>query len=104
MLILGCGNPDRGDDAAGRLVARRLREFGVEARENSGDALDLLDSWQGAGEIILVDAVVTGRRPGTVSVWDALAAPPAIPSSLGASHAFGWPEAVGLARMLGTLP
>jgi len=52
-LVLGCGNPDRGDDAAGRLVARRLGELGIEARENSGDALALLDAWQGADEVVV---------------------------------------------------
>ena len=37
MLILGCGNPDRSDDAAGVLVVRRLRELGIHADEFGGD-------------------------------------------------------------------
>ncbi len=43
MMIIGCGNSDRSDDAAGLLVARRLRELGIDARELSGDMLGLLD-------------------------------------------------------------
>ena len=103
MLILGCGNPDRGDDAAGPLAARRLRAMGIAAREHSGDALALLDDWQGADDVVVVDAVLTGKRAGAVSVWDALAALPA-PSRLGSSHAFGLAEAVALGRTLGGLP
>jgi len=103
-LVLGCGNPDRGDDAAGRLVARRLHELGIEAREHSGDALALLDAWQGADEVVVVDAVVTGRRPGTVSVWDALADLPRGQSRFNLSHGFGLAEAITLGRTLGNLP
>ena len=104
MLVLCCGHPDRGDDAAGPLVARRLREKGMDACEQNGDALSLIDAWQGAGEVVLVDAVVTGKRPGTVSVWDALTAPVAGRPRVGSSHALGLAEAIALSRTLGALP
>ena len=29
VLVVGVGNPDRGDDGVGPMVARRLREFAV---------------------------------------------------------------------------
>ena len=103
-LVLGCGNPDRGDDAAGRLVARRLREMGLEAREHNGDALSLLDAWQGADDVVLVDAVMTGKRPGTVSVWNQMTAPTNAEALLSCSHALGLAEAIAIARMLGCLP
>jgi len=108
MLVLGCGNPDRGDDAAGPLVACRLREMsremGIDAREHTGDALSLMDAWQGVDEVVLIDAVVTGRRPGTVSMWDALEAPLAGRPRVGSSHALGLAEAIALSRTLGWLP
>ena len=104
MLVLCCGHPDRGDDAAGPLVARRLREMGVEAREQYGDALSLIDAWQDAEEVLLVDAVVTGKRPGTVSVWDALTAPVTGRPRVGSSHSLGLAEAIALSRTLGGLP
>jgi len=104
MLVLCCGNPDRGDDAAGPLVAHRLRAMGIDAREHTGDALSLMDAWQGADEAVLVDAVVTGKRPGTVSVWDALAAPLAVRPRLGSSHALGLAEAIAISRTVGGLP
>jgi hydrogenase maturation protease len=104
MLVLCCGNPDRGDDAAGLLVARRLRKLGIDCLEHSGEGLSLLEAWQGADEVVLVDAVVTGRPAGAVSVWDALAAPLAGWPLPGSSHALGLAEAVALGRVLGRLP
>lgn len=107
-LIIGCGNPDRGDDAAGLLVARRLRAMGVDAQEQSGEALALMESWRTAGEddqeVILVDAVVTGAAPGTITIWDARTAPVVGDFFRCSTHAFGVAEAVKLARILDLLP
>ncbi len=108
MLVLCCGHPDRGDDAAGPLVARRLREMppdkGIEVREQYGDALSLIDAWQGVDDVVLVDAAVTGKRPGTVSVWDALTAPVTGRTRMGSSHGLGLAEAIALSRTIGGLP
>lgn len=108
MLVLCCGHPDRGDDAAGPLVARRLGQMPldkeIDVREQYGDALSLIDAWQGVDDVVLVDAVVTGKRPGTVSVWDALTAPVAGRPRAGSSHALGLAEAIALSRTLGGLP
>jgi hydrogenase maturation protease len=103
-LIIGCGNAERGDDAAGLLVVRRLRELGIEAREHSGEALALIEAWSGAERVILVDAVVTGAAPGTVSEWDAATAPVVRDAFRTSSHSFGVAEAVELARALERLP
>ena len=103
-VVVGCGNPDRGDDAAGILVARRLRELGVEAVENHGDLLALPDSWEGAEQAIIVDTVVTGGPPGRVSSWDARKAPLEKNCFRCSTHAFGVAEAVELARLLDRLP
>ena len=104
MLILGCGNPDRADDAAGLLVAQRLRELGIDAREHGGDMLGLMDEWDADEEVILVDAVVSAAKPGTITTWDARTAalpPDCFPCS---THALGVAEAVELARALNRLP
>ncbi|MGC8795290.1 MAG: hydrogenase maturation protease, partial [Bryobacteraceae bacterium] len=75
MVIIGCGHPDYGDDAAGLLVARRLKALGLPAIETSGEATALMDCWQGEEEVIVVDATLTGAPPGTVQARDAAAAP-----------------------------
>lgn len=106
-LIIGCGNADRGDDAAGLLVARRLRHMGIEAREQSGEAVALMESWREAGvdgEVILIDAVMTGAPPGAITVWDAREAPVMRDFLRCTTHAFGVAEAIELARILDLLP
>jgi hydrogenase maturation protease len=103
MRVIGCGNAFRGDDGAGIMLVRRLRELGVAALEIEGDASALVEAWNGADDVILVDAVVTGAPPGTVHLWEGGRArlPPGPCTS---SHGLGIAEAVGLAHVLGRLP
>ena len=47
-LVIGIGNDFRGDDAAGLMVARRLRGtplHDVEIVESAGDAAALMELW-----------------------------------------------------------
>lgn len=104
MLILGVGNSDRSDDAAGLLVARRLRELGVDAQGHTGDPLALIDAWDGASEAILIDTVVSGATPGTVTKYEAGKAPLPPDPFCCSTHAFGIAETVEIARSLGRLP
>ncbi len=103
-LIIGVGNADRGDDAAGLLVARRLRELGFDTVEQSGEASALLDLWRDAHHVILVDAVVTGAEPGAVFVWDARSQRLSRDAFRCSTHNFGIADAVELGRMLDCLP
>jgi len=103
-LIIGCGNTDRGDDGAGILVARRLHDLGVDAIEHSGDGLALLDLWNPDDEVILVDAVVSGKKPGTLSILDPILRPLAAETFRCSTHSFGPWEAIELARALDRLP
>jgi hydrogenase maturation protease len=103
-LIIGCGNPVRGDDAAGLLTVRHLRELGIAAQEHNGDALGLIEAWRGADTVVLIDTVVTGSKSGKVTTWDAIAHPLAGDCFHCSTHSFGVAGAVELARMLGRLP
>jgi hydrogenase maturation protease len=103
VLVIGCGNPDRGDDAAGVLVARRLRERGVRAREHRGDGLALIDAWSEAEYAILIDTVVTGAAPGTIT--GCLGADAVLPRGAStSSHSFDVSSAIELARVLDRMP
>jgi hydrogenase maturation protease len=106
VLVIGIGHPDRGDDAVGLLVARRIATGGsipLDVRECTGDLTSLLDTWTGAGGVVLIDATVGCGAPGTIHVRDLRQAPP--PSGRPASnHGFGLAEAVALGEALGTLP
>jgi hydrogenase maturation protease len=106
-LVIGVGNEWRRDDAAGLIVARRLRERcprAVRVIEHEGEPLDLIEHWSGAAAAILIDAVRTGAEPGTIHRLDALAE--RLPAELfrGSTHTLGIAEAVELGRALGRLP
>jgi hydrogenase maturation protease len=105
--IVGIGHLDRGDDAIGRLVAARLRDTapaGTEIVETDGEAGKLIDLFEGADTVIMIDACLSGAKPGTVQRIDAVATP--LPRWLGStsSHAIGLAESVELGRILGRLP
>jgi hydrogenase maturation protease len=102
--IVGFGNPDRGDDAAGLLVARRLRELGIESADESGDPLSLIESWGNADDLIIVDAVVTGARPGTITARELQRSSIAPVEGETSTHGFGIAQAIDLGRKLNCLP
>ncbi|HXX01905.1 MAG TPA: hydrogenase maturation protease [Candidatus Acidoferrales bacterium] len=103
MLIIGCGNRQRGDDGAGIIAVERLRALGIPAKICTGESSELIDAWSGADDVVVIDAVVTGAPTGTVHVWDGQH--PMRPSRPSAStHGIGVAEAIELARTLGRLP
>lgn len=73
-LVIGIGTPDHGDDAAGLLVAERVRAAAsprtIRVRELIGDQLGLLDLWGDAREVYVINAVRSGAPPGTVYRFD----------------------------------
>jgi hydrogenase maturation protease len=107
-LVIGIGNPDRGDDGAGRAVARLLRRRmlagDVAVTEMDGEAAALLASFDGVTAAFLVDACASGAPAGTVRRFDVAAS--ALPQGAFtlSTHGFGLGEAVELARALGQLP
>ena len=103
-LVIGFGNPDCGDDAAGPLVARLLAgRVAARVLERHGDALALLELWAGVEVLVLVDAAAPLGTPGRIHRLE-LAADLPRELSVGSVHSFGLPEAVALSRQLGSLP
>lgn len=107
ILVLGLGNPMRGDDAAGRLAARALLDIAgpdIEVREHDGEAADLVESLAGRNAALLVDCSVSGAPAGTVRRFDLAAGP--LPAEMRAvsSHGIGLATALDLSRTLGELP
>lgn len=106
-LVIGIGNPDRGDDGIGPLVARRLigrLPPGVAVIERTGDVLALIEDWKGSDVVVLVDAAAPTTSPGRVHRLDLVKDTLPTELSLASTHAFGVSQAVGLARTLGLLP
>jgi hydrogenase maturation protease len=106
-IVLGIGNPDRGDDGAGRAVAQGLRGAlpdGVALAEADGEATGVLARLEGADAAFLVDACVSGAPAGTVRRLDVGVAPLPEDAFGLSTHGFGLAQAVELARALGRLP
>lgn len=106
-LVIGVGNEWRGDDAAGLLVARQLRRCGrtfLAVLEHNGEGAALMESWNRCDAVVVVDAVRSGAKPGTVYRFDASSQP--LPSKIrhGSTHAFSLGEAIELGRALNQLP
>src|SRR6516225_4285895 len=107
ILIIGLGNDYRGDDAVGRVLARRLQAIAgdnVRVLEESGEGAALMESWKGGDFVILIDAVHCGGAVGSIHRFDAAMQP--VPGSFFhySTHAFSVAEAVELARALNQLP
>ena len=106
-LLIGVGNPDRGDDGAGRAVARRLlgdERLGLNVRECTGEATDLMEAWAGYDDVVLVDACRGAGPPGSVHRVGPDEAAGVATLRHASTHSLGVAAAIGLARALGTLP
>ena len=105
--VICVGNRWRRDDAVGLEVAAQLRGTlprGVELSEREGEPTSLIDAWEGAESVWLVDAVSSGGEAGAVHRLDAgkRELPPELFRT--STHHVGLAEAVELARALGRLP
>jgi hydrogenase maturation protease len=105
IRIIGIGSPF-GDDAAGLEAARQLAAdppAGSEVIEADRPGATLIDLFDGADAVILIDAARSGALAGTLHDID-LYALSAQPLGLLSSHGIGVAEAVHLAATLGRLP
>jgi len=106
-LVIGIGSPYRSDDAAGLRTADILSGMslaGAVVRKEERDGFAMMDAWEGAGEVILIDAMSSGLPPGTVRKFygeQIRSDRRALRCSI---HGFGLAEAVELSELMGTLP
>lgn len=125
-LVIGCGNPCRGDDSVGLVAVERLRRRwhqgmpGCLQPGTSGtpefvsaplQALELIELFDHRPFCVLLDAVEAGLRPGTIVRWgcaggEASAAqqPEAWPASRhapGSLHGWDVGSTLALAQALG---
>ncbi len=70
LLVIGCGNILRGDDAVGPVLVRHLFERGVpdgvRVVDGGTSGMDVAFGMRGAERVVIVDAAATGAEPGTV--------------------------------------
>lgn len=104
VLVIGCGNILRGDDAAGPVLVRRLWERGlppgVLCADGGTGGMDVAFQMRGVPEVILVDACRSESEPGSLFELpgDEVAdLPPLTGINL---HAFRWDHAIAFGRWL----
>jgi len=107
IIVVGVGNPFRGDDGIGPLIAQKLKEKKLPETVNiteEGQGISIMESWSGASMVIIIDAMHSGDIPGKIRRFDACRKPlPKVffPCS---THHFGIAETVELARVIHRLP
>ncbi|HEX2807727.1 MAG TPA: hydrogenase maturation protease [Kineosporiaceae bacterium] len=104
VLVIGCGNLLRGDDAVGPVLVRHLWDLGVpdgvELVDGGTAGMDVAFKMRGRRKVIIVDAARSGAEPGTVfrvpgeELEDL---PPVTGLNL---HAFRWDHALAVGRWL----
>ncbi len=107
LALIGVGNRFRRDDAAGLEVARRLREThppGIRVVEEEGEPGSLIQSFELMKEVLIIDAVSTGGKPGDLYRFDVTDEPLPAETFRSSSHALGVGDAIELARALDRLP
>lgn len=112
IRVIGCGNPEAGDDAAGLVALRRARQrlAGLPDVEvaSAGSGAHALDLVAGADAVVVVDAVRTpegARTPGTVIRADV--GPDGLPVEVSASlssHGLGLADVLAINRAVGNTP
>ncbi|MBM3789267.1 MAG: hydrogenase maturation protease [Acidobacteria bacterium] len=105
-LILGIGNLLMGDEGVGVHAARQLEQAdlppGVTVLDGGTGGFHLLSCLREYGTVVMIDAVMDGRAPGTLSVLRPRFAAD-FPRVLSA-HDIGLRDVIETAALLGPLP
>jgi hydrogenase maturation protease len=107
IAIIGCGNPNRGDDGAGPEVLQLLRSdaaiaggaSSVRLLDAGTDGMAVMFAARGCETLIIVDACQSGAESGAVFEvpGDALEQPPRSSFNL---HDFRWDHALFAGRQM----
>lgn len=105
VVVIGCGNLLRGDDAVGPILVRHLWEEGIPEKgvvlvDGGTAGMDVSFKMRGARKVIIVDAAATGSEPGTIFRVPAEELEN-LPDLTGLhSHSFRWDHALAFGRWL----
>lgn len=106
VLVMGLGNILLSDEGAGVKAIEELRDRydcsdAVEIIDGGTMGLELLPYFEERSHILIIDAVKTGREPGTiVRIED----PPAYFSSKTSPHQIGLADVMGIAVITDIMP
>ncbi|MEV7687529.1 hydrogenase maturation protease [Streptomyces bungoensis] len=107
VVVIGVGNPLRGDDGAGPAAVEALRGRVPEdtvLAVSDGEPARMLDLWRGADTVVVVEALRTRpARPGALHTLTPAEAAGHAPGTA-STHAIGLGECIALAEALDRLP
>jgi len=108
VLVLGIGNLVMGDDGVGvRVVQKLQREYRlpeyVDVMDGGTLGLDILPRLEGIERLILIDAVETGKKPGTCIRLVGDEIPQALETRVSA-HQMGIKDLLAVSRLTGHIP
>jgi hydrogenase maturation protease len=73
LTIIGCGNPNRGDDGVGVAIAQRLQTYladhpipEVQVFDCGTAGIEVMFRAKGSDRLIIIDASSTGSEPGAI--------------------------------------
>ncbi|AEY94037.1 hydrogenase maturation protease [Streptomyces hygroscopicus subsp. jinggangensis 5008] len=110
VVVIGVGNPLRGDDGVGPATVEALRgrvPDDTVLTVSDGEPARMLDLWRGADTVFVVEALRTRpARPGELHTLTAADAADAADrtAATASTHALGLGECLALAEALGQLP
>jgi hydrogenase maturation protease len=107
VLVIGVGNPLRGDDGIGPAAVEALQGRVPQDTVlvvSDGEPARMLDLWRGADTVVVVEALrAAPARPGEVRTLTPVEAACHAPGTA-STHAFGLGECLALAEALDQLP
>lgn len=105
-LVIGVGNADRGDDAAGPVTAEAIAAAApqLDVMICRGDPAQLIDAFAGRGRVVIIDACASRGAPGEVQRFEAHRSP--LPACFGeiSTHGVDLGATIEMARALSGLP
>lgn len=107
LTVIGIGNRLRGDDAIGPLAIDALRALNrpeLELIDAGSDALGVLEYFENKQRVLLIDACLMGRKPGTIIGFEPAEAQLILNQDPLSLHGLGLSEALEMARSLKLLP
>ena len=104
IVVIGCGNILRGDDAVGPTLIRHLWEGGlpdtVTIVDGGTAGMDVAFKMRGASKVIIIDAAATGQEPGTIYRVPGAELEDLPPVDGLHTHNFRWDHALSFGRWL----
>ncbi len=108
LLVLGVGNPLAGDDAIGIEIVKRLKKLKlpkeVDVIEGGTLSFQLINFFDNYDKIVVVDAVKSGKKPGSVVKIEMKDLIESISVSVASSHDFSFFTVAKALSMIRKIP